>query len=151
MLTLTRLIAAFLLMGFAIWAAAPYDALYDPERNLQGLSRLLGTMGFCVGWAFLGGASKAAWRSAYLGLQAVALTGILAAVVTAIRDIFAMGFRRRFAEPLDAVLAIPEITFEYISVTFEPWFIGTLAGGGVVIGLLVHVIDRLLDRRRLAR
>ena len=151
MFTLTRLLAALSLMAFSLWIAGQYDALYDPEKELLGVGQLLGTVGFCVGWAFLGGGSRALWLSGYMGVQAVALVGIVAAVLTAVRDIFALGYQQRFSDPAEAVLAIPEIAITYLSVAFEPWFLGVMAAGGVILGLVLHVIDRALDRRRLAR
>ena len=151
MFTLTRVVAALLLMGFSLWIAGPYDLLYDAETELVGLNRLLGIVGFCVGWGFLGRGSRALWLSAYFGVQAVAMVGIIAAVVAAVRDIFVLGYRRQYTDPAEAVLAIPEISINYLTASFELEFLGLLAGGGVVIGLLVHVIDKALDRRRLAR
>lgn len=151
MFTLTRLTAAILLMLVGLWAAAPYDAIYDPERPLRGLPVLLGAVGFFVGWGFLGGRARALWLSAYLGLQAVVLLGVVAALLTAVRDIFVLGYRRQIRDPAEAVIAIPEIVLDYLWTALEPQFAGTLAVLGVVLGLVLHVTDRLLERRRLAR
>jgi hypothetical protein len=151
MFTLTRLGAAILLMLFALWLAAPYDRLYDPGRPLPAARPLLGTVGFCVGWAFLGGRSRALWLSLYMGLQAVALTGIVAALLAAVRDIFVLGYRRRFDDAAEAVIAIPGIALDYLARAMTAEFVTTLVMGGLVLGLLVHVIDRALDRRRLNR
>jgi hypothetical protein len=151
MFTLTRVCAGILLMGFAFWIADAYDQIYDPERPLTGLHRLLATVGFMVGWAFLGNKSRKLWLSAYLGLQAVALTGIVASLLVAVRDIFVLGYRRRFTEATDAVVAIPQIAWDYLARAMVQDLLVTLAVGGVVLGVVVHVIDRLLDRRRLAR
>lgn len=151
MFTLTRLIAALMLTGFALWVADVYDQLYDPERPLRGLAQLLGTVGFIVGWAFLGAKARKLWFSAYLGVQAVALTGIVAAVLVAVRDIFVLGYRRRFTEATDAVVAIPQIAWEYLSRAFVPDLLIPLGVAGVVLGVVIHIVDRLLDRRRLAR
>lgn len=151
MFTLTRLAAAVLMMLFMIWLAPIYDEVHDPEGPLRGVVRLMGTMGFIVGWAFLGQKARALWFSAYLGLQAVVLTGIAAAGLVAVRDIFVLGYRRQVREPVDAVIRIPEIAWDYLSRALTQDFLILLGVGGVVIGLAVHVIDRLLDKRRLAR
>jgi hypothetical protein len=151
MFTLTRLCAGILLMLFALWVASAYDVLYDPDRPLRGLTNVLGTVGFIVGWAFLGNEARKLWLSAYLGIQAVALTGIVAALLVAVRDIFALGYRRRFSEATDAVVAIPQIAWEYLLRAMVPDLLIPLAVGGVVLGVVVHVIDRMLTRRRLAR
>lgn len=151
MFTLTRLAGAVLLMLFMIWLAPIYDAVHDPEAPLRGVVRLLGGCGFVVGWAFLGQKSRALWFSVYLGLQAVVLTGIVAAGLVAVRDIFVLGYRRQVREPVEAVAKIPEIAWDYLSRAMVQDFLITLAVGGAVIGLAVHVVDRLLDRRRLDR
>ena len=151
MFTLTRLAAAILLMLFFLWIAPIYDRVYDPDRPLRGLANLLGTMGFVVGWAFLGGKSRALWYSAYLGLQAVVLAGGFAAALVAVRDVFVLGYRRRFSEPFEAVVAIPEIAWDYLQRAIVPDLWVIVPVGGVLIGVVVHVIDRALDRRRLAR
>lgn len=151
MFTLTRLLAAILLMLFLLWIAPIYDRIHDPERPLRGLANLLGTVGFVTGWAFLGQKARALWLSAYLGVQAVALAGILAAGLAAVRDIFVLGYRRQVREPFEAVIQIPQIAWDYLSRALVPELWIPLAVGGVGIGLAVHVIDRLLDRRRLAR
>jgi len=151
MFTLTRLSAAILMAVFALWLSGAYDVLYDPERRLQLLPQLLGGVGLVVGWAFLGKKQVALWMSAYLGVQAVVLTGVVAALLVAVRDIFVLGYRRRFAEAADAVMAIPMIAWDYLSRALVTDFLIILGVGGVVLGVMVHVIDRLLDRRRLAR
>lgn len=151
MFTLTRAAAAILLMLFALWLAPRYSLIYDPEAVLDGLPRLLAICGLVIGWMFLGTVPDRLWMSAYLGLQAVVLTGIAAAGVAAIRDIFVLGWRRQVREPLEAVLAIPEIMWDYLSRTLTLEFLMILGVGGVLIGAGVHLIDRLLTRRRMAR
>ena len=151
MFTLTRLAAAILMGLFGLWLAPRYNLVYDPEAALNGLETLLGGCAFAVGWGFLGQKARALWLSAYQGLQAVALTGIVAAGLVAVRDIFVLGYRRQVDEPLEAVLAIPQIMWDYLSRALTVDFGLILAGGAVGIGIAVHVIDRLLDRRRLAR
>ena len=151
MYTLTRLSAAILMMLFLLWIAPTYDRIYDPQRPLVGLNNLLGTMGFITGWAFLGQKARALWFSAYLGLQAVVLAGVLSAGLVAIRDIFVLGYRRRVREPFEAVLQIPQIMWDYLSRALVPELYIPLGVGGVVLGVAVYVIDRLLDRRRMAR
>jgi hypothetical protein len=69
----------------------------------------------------------------------------------AVRDIFVLGYRRRVSEPFEAVIAIPQIAWDYLQRALVPelWII--LPAGGLAIGVAVHIIDRLLDRRRMAR
>jgi len=151
MFTLTRLAAALMMMGFMLWLAPRYDTLLDPEREALGLTRLMGTVGFIVGWSFLGGGARALWLSVYMGVQAVALSGIVAALLAAVRDIFLLGYQRRFGDAIEALLAIPQIAWGYLRLALDPPFLTVLVVGGVVLGLAVHVLDRALDKRRLDR
>lgn len=151
MFTLTRLVAAILLMLFALWLVPQYRIAYDPEAPLNGLPRLLAVAGFIVGWMFLGQKSSRLWMSAYLGVQAVVLTGIAASGIVAVRDIFVLGYRRQVREPMEALLSIPQIMWDYLSRALTVELGTVLVVGGVVLGVAVHVIDRLFDRRRLAR
>lgn len=151
MFTLTRVVAGLLLMLFMMWIAPTYAQIYDPERPMPGLAGVLGTTGFIAGWSFLGNRTWKLWYSLYLGVQAVALAGIFAAVPAAVRDVFSMGYRRRFDDASEAVMAIPQFAWDYLWRAFERDFLITLVAGGLVLGLVVHVIDKALDRRRLAR
>jgi hypothetical protein len=151
MFTLTRLSAAILMTLFMLWLVPIYDDLNDPDAPLRGAANLLGTVGFLVGWGFLGHKTRALWWSVYLGVQAVVLAGAVAALLVAVRDIFILGYRRQVREPLEALTSIPQIAWDYLSHALTQDFLILLGGGGVVLGLVIHVIDRLLDRRRLAR
>jgi hypothetical protein len=151
MFTLTRLAAAILMTLFLLWVAPIYDQIHDPRAPMRGIAYLLGTMGFIAGWVFLGQKSQALWWSVCLGLQAVVLAGLGAALLVAVRDSFVLGYRRQVREPIEAVTAIPQIAWDYLSKALAPELWPILVGGGVGLGLAVHVIDRLLDRRRLDR
>lgn len=151
MFTLTRAFAALSLALFALWIAPTYEAIYDPERPMPALRPLLAVVGFFTGWWFLGAPRRQLWFSVYLGLQAVVLTGVIAAGLGAVREIFVQGYRRRYDEATEAVLAIPEFAWDYLSRAWVPDFVLTLAVGGVALGVAVHLVDWLLDRRRLAR
>lgn len=151
MFTLTRAFAAFALALFALWVAPGYEAIYDPDRPMPALRPVLAGVAFFVGWWFLGGPRRQLWFSLYLGVQAVALTGIIAAGLAAVRDIFVAGYRRRFDEAAEAVIAIPEFAWDYLRRGFVQDFLVTLILGGLALGVAVHLADWLFDRRRLAR
>lgn len=151
MFTLTRAFAAIALVLFALWIAPAYEVIYDPERPMPVLRPLLAVTAFFTGWWFLGPPRRQLWFSLYLGVQAVALAGIAAALIGAVRDVFAQGYRRRFDEVAEAVAAIPQFAWDYLRRAWVPDFALTLLIGGLALGLMVHLVDWLLDRRRLAR
>jgi hypothetical protein len=150
--TLVRLSSAVLLGIFAYFGAQAYQPLYDPDMNSPAFLTRMAMFGAMIGWLFLGKhAGRKLWLSAYLGVQAVALTAIAGALVFGVREVFILGYRRRIREPMEAILAIPEQAIGFLKIAMERDFLILMGGGGLVLGLLVHIIARLTDRRRLQR
>jgi ABC-type dipeptide/oligopeptide/nickel transport system permease subunit len=150
--TLVRLSSAVLLAVFSYFAAQAYQPLYDPDMNSPAFLARMTMFGAVVGWLFLGRhAGRKLWLSAYMGVQAVALTAILGALVFGVREVFILGYRRRISEPMDAILAIPEQALNFLLIAMERDFLLLLGGGGVLLGMLVHLVARTTDRRRLHR
>jgi hypothetical protein len=150
--TLSRAASAVLLGIFAFFAAQAYQPLYDPAQHSAAFTFRMAMFGGLVGWVFLGAhAGKALWLSAYLGVQAVALTAILGALVFAVREVFILGYNQRIREPVEALLAIPEQAFRLLAIGFERDFLLLLAGGGLVVGVAVHLVARMADARRRER
>jgi hypothetical protein len=150
--TISRAASAVFLAIFAYFAAQAYQPLYDQDMNSPAFVLRMGMFGGVVGWLFLGShVGRKLWLSAYLGMQAVALTAILGALVFGVREVFILGYRQRIKEPFEALLAIPEQALGFLSVALERDYLLLLAGGGALVGVAVHVLARILDRRRLER
>ncbi len=104
MFTLIRPVAALLLAIFAAYLAAAYEPLYDPEADLGNFPLWAAGVGAVIGWVFLGGRiGRPLWFSIYVGVQAVVLTAIGTAMLLAVREVFILGYRRRYGEVMEAI------------------------------------------------
>ena len=152
MFTLSRAASAVFLAVFAFFAAQAYQPLYDPVQHSTAFLYRMTMFGGMVGWLFLGShVGKKLWLSAYLGVQAVALTAIVGAFVFAVREVFILGYNQRIREPVEALLAIPEQAYRFLAIGFERDFLLFLLAGGIVVGLAVHWVARMANARRLDR
>lgn len=150
MFTLTRLLSA-LLLGGLVWLLAPYyEALWVPETELGHFEPWLFRFGLVVGWLFMGGliGTRGMWFSIYAAVQGVVLTAVVTASVFAVREVFILGYRRRYTEPMEAVLGIPQIAGEYLSWALDKDFLILAGAGATLVGVSVHLLHRWMDRRR---
>lgn len=152
MFTLIRPLAA-LALGCLGWLAADaYRPLNElvPETATFGL--WVAGLSALVGWLFLGGhLGRALWYSVYASLQAVVLAAVLISAVFSVRQIFVLGYRRQYREPMEAFTGFFEHLVDFLRMGFEPGFLSLLAGGAVVIGITLHILRMLLERRRMTR
>ncbi len=151
MYTFTRLSAALLLAALLATLAPFYDRLYDPDHHLRWIVPYFAAVGAAVGWTFLGGRQRAVLWSIYFALQALVLAGLGTAVLAAVRDIFVLGFRRRFREPLEAVLAIPDLVVTYLAAALDLRFLALAVAGGIAVGACTFWLDRWFERLQRGR
>jgi len=152
MFTLIRPVAAVLLAIFAFYAAKAYEPLYDPLANMGNFALWAGGVGFVTGWLFLGGKqTRALWFSLYVGVQAVALAVLGTAMLLAVREVFILGYRRRYPEVMDAITGYFDIVLGWLAKAYDRDFLILLGVGGLVIGLVLHIVMALMERRRNAR
>lgn len=150
MFTLTRLFSAVVLGGL-VWFLAPYyERLWVPQTELGRFEPWLFRAGLVVGWLFMGGlvGARGLWFSVYATVQGVVLTAVLAASGFAVREVFVLGYRRRFDDPTEAVLAIPRIAGDYLWRALDPDFLILAGSGAVVSGVLLHLLHGWMERRR---
>lgn len=152
MFTLIRPLAALALGILGLFAAEAYRPLSDlvPET----LTFTLWTAGFSalVGWVFLGGQmGRALWYTIYASLQAVVLAAIVTSGAFAVYRIFLLGYRRQYREPMEAFTGYFENIVDFLRAGLERDFLILLGGGAVVVALALHMLHKLLERRRLAR
>lgn len=152
MFTLIRPVAGALLAIFAFFAAQAYAPLYDPQADMGAFPLWTAGVGFVTGWLFVGGKiGRSWWFSLYMGVQGVALTAIGTAALMAVREVFVLGYRRRYAEVMDALTGYFEIITGWLGKAMDQDFLILLGVGGLVIGLVLHLIFQALERRRNAR
>jgi len=153
MFTLIRPISALVMAIIGLIAAQFYTQLYAGEgAQLGRLNLLLAAMAATVGFGFLGArvARGPGW-AVYFTLQAVALTAVFAAATFALRMVFIFGQRRIYREPADAVEGFFDHMLRFLAVGLDPGFLLFLAGASLAAGIGLHLVFRLLERRRLAR
>jgi hypothetical protein len=153
MFTLTRLFSAVLLGSLAWFLAPYYEALWVPQTELGHFEPWIFRCGLVVGWFFMGGliGVRGMWFSVYATAQGLVVTAIAAAGIFAVREVFILGYRRRYTEPLDAVLGIPQIAGEYLAWTLNLDFLLLAAAGATLVGVFLHLLHAWMERRRLAR
>jgi hypothetical protein len=152
MFTLIRPVAAILLAVFAFYAAKAYEPLYDPEANMGAFAVWTAAVGFFTGWIFLGGrVGKTLWFSLYMGVQAVVMAALGTAMLMAVREVFILGYRRRYPEVMDALTGYFQIIVEWLEKAMVRDYLIMLGVGGLVIGLILHIVFRGMERRRNAR
>lgn len=152
MFTLIRPVAAVLLGAFAYFAAKAYEPLYDPQANMGAFALWTAGVGFVTGWLFLGGRiGRSVWFSLYMGVQAVVMAGLGTAMLMAVREVFILGYRRRYSEVMDALTGYFEIIVGWLGKAMVQDYLILLAGGGLAIGLVLHIVNLGMERRRNAR
>jgi len=152
MFTLNRPLAGLLLAVLAAYAAGAYEPLYAPEADLGTLPLWSAGIAFVVGWVFVGGRiGRALWFSIYMGLQGVVLAVLAVAGVMAVREVFILGYRRRYPEVMDAITGYFDIIIGWLGKANDRDFLILLGVGGVVIGVALHILHALLEGRRNAR
>lgn len=151
-MTMTQPIAAVLLAIFAAVGAGLYEPLLDPDADYGSFALWAAGCGVFVGWSFLGRrVGDKLWLSAFLGVQAVALTALVLATIMGVREVFRLGYRMRYDSVTEAFTGFFDIVVGWFRTANDQEFLITMGVGGVVIGVVLHVIARALEVRRNAR
>lgn len=153
MFTLIRPVSALALAILAAIAAPAYWPLFRPDWPLPPVFVLwMAAFGFSVGWLFLGArVDRRLWMTVFAALQAVVLTALLAVTIFGFREVFVLGYRRRFREPMEAFNGFFEIAGGWLRLALERDFLIMLGVGGLLVGVAVHLLHKLFERRRLTR
>lgn len=149
MFTLIRPLSAVVLAVFAYFAARAYEPLYDPQADLGAFPVWAAGISFVVGWTFLGARiRRPAWVSIFAGVQAVVLSALSVAMVLAVREVFILGYRRRYHEPMEAVSGYFDIVVGWLGKAMVRDYLVLLGTGGVAIGVLLFVSWVMMEGRR---
>jgi ABC-type uncharacterized transport system permease subunit len=133
--TFAKLIGAvsFALVGF--WCAQTYNG-HLPDN--VGLPMAMAVLGLLLGWGAMGASTGKGYRESVLyGLRTSVLIGVIAmfgvAVVLMLRK---STNRMSGADPLRALLDIPDIIYHYGHYMMDIDVLMALGGGGILGGLL---------------
>ena len=150
MFTLIQPIAAVFFAVFAAYCSKQFELLHFGEMR-DGSSLPLWSAGVAaiVGWLFVGRRiGRAIWHSVYQGVQGVVLAAIAISAVMAVGEVFYRGYHRRYDEPMEALTGYFSIVIDWLREMLVQDFLVLTLGGGVVIGLVLHVLWLLMERRR---
>lgn len=150
--TITKLAALVLFAVLAMLGVDWYVALLpEPPQNPR-LGLLLGVIGAATGWMFVGGQiTGAPLRGVWIGLQGALLTILSALVVVSVVGVFQGGYRRQYDGVMEALMGAFEIALVHGQRMLDPDFLLRVGAGGAVCGVMLAIIFRLAEARRLDR
>ena len=141
--TAANLISALSLAVLAYVVTGQIIPLFPEGKDFGSFWLVNVCLGLAVGWVVMG---KRAGR----GLTPAINNGFTSMVVLVFWGLFVQGcvemtrlaMRNRYDGPFEAILAIFEIGFDYLTIIATPTIIGTLVVGGVISGLLAEFAAR---------
>lgn len=152
MFTVIRPFAALALAILGWLAAEAYRPLNDQVPDTATFALWTAGLSAVVGWMYLGGQiGRALWYSIYASLQAVVIAAVVTSGVFAVRQVFLLGYRRQYREPMDAVTGYFDEFVGFLRVGLERDFLILLGGGAVVVAIALHVLFLVMERRRKTR
>jgi len=152
MFTLIRPVSALAMAVLGWIAADAYAALYADGTLLGRFNLWLAATAAVIGYTFLGSrVGRGLLFAIYYSLQAIFLTALFSAMAFAVRMVFVFGYRRIYREPAEAIGGFVDHTLRFLAFGLDGSFLLLLLTGGVAAGIGLHLLFRLLERRRLAR
>ncbi len=152
MFTIIRPVCGILLALLAAQAASVYWPMLFPDRPIGSFPFWMGGIGFVIGWVFLGArVGQKLWLSVFVALQAVVLVALASVAIFGVREVFILGYARRFREPMEAVNGFFDIGLGWLRLGIERDFLILLGIGALLVGVLAHLLHWLFEQRRMAR
>lgn len=152
MFTLIRPVCGILLALMAAHAASVFWPVARPDHPMGSFALWVGLIGLVIGWGFLGSrVGRQLWLSVFVAAQAVVLVALAAAAIFGVREVFILGYQRRYREPMEAVNGFFETALGWLALAIERDFLILLGIGALLVGVLAHLAHWLLERRRMAR
>ena len=141
--TTARLVAALAFALVAALAAVVYIQLL-PRGTLTGmLIPVASGFGVVTGWIVMGrnvGHSYA--EAAATGLRAAVIILFFVMLTFSIYEMIKRALAMLYQSPLDAVLGVFAIMFNYLQLMLDWNFLGTVALGGMIAGMAAEYADR---------
>ena len=150
--TLTRLAAAIIFAGLALYAGETYKTLYEyPPRSGNG-TLVLVAVAALVGWRFVGRhVDGRLVQSIFQTLQGVILTVLLSLVIIGGYTVFWRGYQMRYSGLEDAFLGFVGVFVEHLMRMWDLDFLLLIAGMIVGAGIVLTIFYRWAETRRFDR
>lgn len=150
--SLTRLASAILLAVAALYMGEQYKLLYEDPPQMGQLTLLLAPTFAFAGWKFTGGRIKGHLVSdIFETLQGVIFGLFLALALFGTMEVFRLGYATRYKTLNDAVLGFFNITGELLLRMQDRDFLIQLGVLVLAIGVILSLIFRWAEARRLAK
>ncbi|WP_420863468.1 TrgA family protein [Algirhabdus cladophorae] len=141
--TAARLVAALLFAALGWYVSEMVKALLPPEENVGWFSEANTIISFFIGWVFVGKRAGDTYAGALgYGITAALLMVLWCAFLQAFYEMIEKSLRKQYDDPVEAVVAIFEIMIERGPVLINPFVVGTLLFGAMIIGLIVEWVGR---------
>ena len=137
--TASKLVAAvaYALLGFL---AAQTFVKYLPEGTPLGYFReMTAAIGFIVGWLVMGKLNRKGYREAInTGLVTALILVFWTLLAFSLYFMLRKSMRMMYDGPMEAVLGIFQLMFDYGKMLVQPDMIGVILIGGIVAGLVTE-------------
>ena len=131
----------FAIVGFL--AAEAYKPLMPPETQFGWFSVVCAVLGFLIGWWVLGPLAGRGRNAALgTGLRTSVTLLFWALVLFALREMILRSIDKRYSGPTQAVVGTLDIMLDHLRLMGDAVFLGTLAVGGLLGGLVVEWVAR---------
>ncbi len=141
--TAAKLFGAIFLAALA-WVVSDLIRPLMPEGTDFGwFNYANAACGLFCGWKVIGkNAGRGTSQAVSMGFTGVVCLYLLAIFVQSCNEMLRLALDSRFAGPVQAVKGILDIALNWSAIIATPSVLGTLAVGGIVIGLMVEAISR---------
>ncbi|MFN4058120.1 MAG: TrgA family protein [Roseinatronobacter sp.] len=150
--SLTRLASAILLAVAALYMGEQYKLLYEDPPRMGQLTLLLAPTFAFAGWKFTGGRIKGQLvTDIFDTLQGVILGLMLALALFGTMEVFRLGYAVRYKTLNDAVFGFFNITGEHLLRMIDRDFLIQIGVIVLVIGVILSLVFRWAEARRLRK
>jgi hypothetical protein len=150
--TLTKLAALVLFCATALHLGLRYQLLNDDVPVAQSANMFLAAVAGAVGWVFVGPRiDRSFLRGVTIVLQGHIATLLVALVLSGLYDIFTNGYSMRYKGFGDALNGSVAFAASIMHQSMDAEFLKLVAGGVIVMSVLLVMIYRTAEAKRLAR
>lgn len=149
--TPAKLVSALLFAALSWWVAETIVREVLPEGRRVGLFREgLAVLGLFVGWHVIGGEASGKVgrgttisRAVTAGFAAALILLVLGLLLESLREMLTRSLDRAYTEVGQAANAWMTLLWRDAELVADPVVLGTLFGGGMLVGLVAGIVGRV--------